>query len=357
MKIVIAASFVPTWEDRCATALSDLGHEVIRFCWEKYFQGLMGRAERKYIFNGPNVRRLNHDLVETVNNAKPHFLYVWRGTHVLPETLKKIKNSQNLTLVSNNVDNPFSPLYETSPKLHFRRMWNIFNSCIPVYDLHLAHRESNIASFVKANAKQIELLRPYFIPTLHKPVKLSLEDLEKYSCDVAFVGHYEPDGRLELFEEIVRNGFDFKLFGPGQHWDPVLKKSKALRHLVPVQYPLEEIYNKVLCGAKIALGLLSKLNVDPYAFRSFEIPATKTMMLSEYTDDLSSLFRENEEVVFFRTKEELIQKLKYYLSHDELRQAIAEAGYLRVVKDGHDVESRMKQVLEWVSQLKIGSKG
>src|SRR5947208_3167798 len=108
-----------------------------------------------------------------------------------------------------------------------------------------------------------------------------------------------------------------------------------------------DAYNKALCGAKIALCFLSKLNRDTYTRRCFEIPATKTLMLSEYSNDLATLFAEGSEIEFFRSISELVDKATYYVTHPEERLAMAEAGFRRVVEDGHDVRSRMRQVLAW----------
>lgn len=109
-------------------------------------------------------------------------------------------------------------------------------------------------------------------------------------------------------------------------------------------------------GAKIALCFLSRLNRDTYTRRCFEIPATVTMLLSEYSSDLATLYQEGVEADFFRSKEELIQKLDFYIGNDQIRKSVAEAGYRSVMKDGHDVVSRMKQVLSWISQYRVDIK-
>jgi hypothetical protein len=196
------------------------------------------------------------------------------------------------------------------------------------------------------------MLRFWFTPELNHPVELSPEEQEQYGSDVVFVGNYEPQGRLEWLEEIAKAGFNLRLFGPGKYWDQKLRKSPWLRHLAPVNEAWGENYNKALCGAKVALCLLSKLNRDTYTCRCLEIPATKTMLLSEYTDDLATLYTEGVEAEFFRSKEELIAKLHRYVANDPLRREVAEAGYRRVVADSHDVISRMSEVITWVNELR-----
>ena len=68
-----------------------------------------------------------------------------------------------------------------------------------------------------------------------------------------------------------------------------------------------------------------------------------TFMLSEYSEDLSSLFAEGVDADYFRTEDELVDKVRFYLKHEDLRERIARKGCERVWKDGHDVKSRMQQ--------------
>ena len=72
---------------------------------------------------------------------------------------------------------------------------------------------------------------------------------------------------------------------------------------------------------------------------------TKTMMLAEYTDDLASLFTPEVEADYFKSKEQLLDKVNFYLSH-KLTKSIGEAGYRRLIKDGHEVVDRCWQVIE-----------
>ena len=79
-------------------------------------------------------------------------------------------------------------------------------------------------------------------------------------------------------------------------------------------------------------------------------------MLSEHSDDLANLFKEGKEADFFRSKEELIEKLTLYLGDEQLRHAVAVNGYRRVMEGGHDVVSRMKQVLEHVEKIRLSER-
>ena len=68
-------------------------------------------------------------------------------------------------------------------------------------------------------------------------------------------------------------------------------------------------------------------------------------MLSQYTDDLNSMFKEGVEAEYFRDKEEMMNKIRYYLKHADKREKIAQAGYERLMRDGHEVTDRAGEIL------------
>lgn len=355
MRILIAGDWhSELHEEVVLCALRSLGHEVEAFKWCSYFgrpAGIIGgvvhslrRAQNKYLA-GPAISGINRDLIASVKRFKPDMLFVYRGTHVTSTTLRKIKAFlPECVLVGYNNDDPFSPA-------HPSYLWRHFLQAIPSYDLMLAYRHANLAEYCNAGARRVELLRSWFVPERNHPIKLTDADNTKFETDVVFVGHYEDDQRLEFLEEVARRGIRLRLFGPGYDWDPLIRKSAVLNHLVPVQLVWGDDYNRALCGAKIALCFLSKLNRDTYTRRCFEIPASGTLMLSEYSDDLSTLYREGVEADFFHSRDEMLEKIRYYLAHDDVRISVARAGQLRLMQDKHDVTSRMAQLVKWTEEI------
>lgn len=333
-----------------------LGHHVERFSWHGYFAvtgrsiaarllHLWRRAQNKYVWGG-RVNELNRDLIDLAKCAQPDAVFIYRGTHVFPQTLRALRVVvPGVVLVGYNNDDPYAPG-------HVPGLWRHFIAGLPELDLALAYRHANLEDFRGAGAHRVELLRSWFIPRRNHPVEVSLEDTHNYGCDVVFIGHYEPDWRVACLEEIVRRGWKLRLFGPGYDWDPVIRNSPELRGQIPVRLLWGDDYNRALCSSRIALCFLSKLNRDTYTRRCFEIPATGTMMLAEYSDDLASLYLEGQEAEFFRSPAEMAEKIECYLADDMRRSKLAAAGQRRVRADGHDVDSRMRQVLTWVTEIR-----
>jgi hypothetical protein len=349
--IVLAGDWHSNVHERpMSEALQRLGHSVHPFAWHSYLTEARNRlsvvvrkAQNKYLV-GPIMRRINRDLVREVGDVEPDLLFVYRGTHVTASTLRTIRASRPRTiLVGYNNDDPFAG--NQGPWL-----WRHFVSAIPEYDRVLAYRPHNVADFTRAGARSTGLMLPWFVPGVHKPYDLTAEERARYGCDAVFIGHYEEDGRLDCLDALARAGVTVKVFGPGlgahgHDWDAPLRSRPALRHLAPTSALWDVDYAKALNAARIGLCFLSKRNRDVYTRRCFEIPATGTLMLSEYSDELATIFREGVEADYFRDEAELTRKALHYLANDESRQRVAAAGHACVVADGHDVDSRMRAML------------
>jgi spore maturation protein CgeB len=53
----------------------------------------------------------------------------------------------------------------------------------------------------------------------------------------------------------------------------------------------------------------------------------------EYMEELEEFFEIGKEIVCYTGPEDLLEKIRYYLKHEDKRRAIAEAGKARCLKD------------------------
>lgn len=356
MKILVVGDWhSDLHEEEVSRSFRRLGHEALAFKWFSYFsydsqgawspRAIFKRAQNKFVAGGL-IAQINEDLLRCVKANRPDVVFVYRGTHITARTLKAIRDAlPECVLVGYNNDDPFSPIQP-------RYLWRHFMAAIPQYDLMLAYRHANLADFSNAGARRVQLMRSWYVPERSHPVTLDDSERDRFSADVVFIGHYEPDQRLASLEAIVEKGYQLKLFGPTKYWQGPLSQSSRLQKFAPVKMAWGEDYNRALCGAKIALCFFSKLNRDTYTRRCFEIPATETLMLSEYSEDLASLYREGAEVDYFRSQEEMLSKIEYYLGHPEQAQRVARAGYDKVTTAGHDIDSRMRTLLISIEEVK-----
>lgn len=167
--------------------------------------------------------------------------------------------------------------------------------------------------------------------------------------EVVFIGHYEDDGRDEWIKYLLDQGISLTLYGPEWHrskwFDYFNEKCGTIRTL-----GME--YNRVINESKIALVFLSALNSDTYTRRCFEIPATGTFMLSQFSDDLAGMFEPGRDADFFVSPEDLVAKIKFYLSNEDVREQIAHNGWVRVNRDGHEVRDRVRIIVNQLARDK-----
>jgi hypothetical protein len=77
--------------------------------------------------------------------------------------------------------------------------------------------------------------------------------------------------------------------------------------------------------------------------RDFEAPMCRTCYLTGYTEEITEFYEPEKEIVTYRTREELVDKSRYYLAHPEEAESVREAGYRRALCD-HTWVQRFKQL-------------
>jgi spore maturation protein CgeB len=87
------------------------------------------------------------------------------------------------------------------------------------------------------------------------------------------------------------------------------------------------------------------LYVDQIKGRTFEVPGCGGFLLTGKAADLESYFNDGAEVVTFESIQDLIEKVRFYLSHVQQRLSIAEAGYQRTLAD-HTYARRFSHIFD-----------
>jgi spore maturation protein CgeB len=342
LKILIAGYFSAFWHERAwCRALRELGHEVIEFQMQPYIpSNIVGRVQNRFVF-GPAINRINHEMIQAVGNAQPDVVVCYRALPLKAETIAKIRqNHSNQTVViCYNNDNAFG---EVGDKAY----WRHFKQAIPCYDLHLAYRESDVSN-LGSNIRAY-VLHPHYLPWLHRTIPP--EQLADWSSDICFLGHFEPDRRQQELDYLMANvSAHYRLHGSA--W---AEHSKGMAwHGMDTRELQGESYVKALNASKIALVFFSTWNHDKFTRRVFEIPVCGTLMLSQRTDLMKTLYEEDKEAVYFDSKEELVDKASYYLAHDDARNKIIESALKRCIGSGYDIYSRMREWLAVVEAMRV----
>ena len=84
---------------------------------------------------------------------------------------------------------------------------------------------------------------------------------------------------------------------------------------------------------KIGFNIHNRGDYTVGSFRLFELPANGVMQISDGGGHLNDFVEVGKEVLSYKSADNLLDIIGYYLTHEEERLEIARAGYRRVLKD------------------------
>lgn len=103
------------------------------------------------------------------------------------------------------------------------------------------------------------------------------------------------------------------------------------------------VYDK----AKINVNITLRSIHTGIPLRAFEIIASGGFLLSNFQADFTDCYTNGEDYVSFESKEDMLNKIDYYLVHEKERKEIASNG-LKKTLERHTYEHRLKEMLESV---------
>jgi len=277
----------------------------------------------------PLLRRAGKLLLRESLCYRPDVIWVEQGSSLRRRDLEEIRRQTSAFFVHYTPDSLCAPGWK--PALRER--------VFAAYDLCITSKPRDMDTLRTLGAPRVMLTYQGYNPLVHRPLPLSAEDAARYGCDIAFVGQRMRDRARSLRNLIDAVPCSIHLYG--RHWE----RGRTGLRLGPLQrgWVAGDAYAKALSGAKICLAFLNHEVDDKCTSRVFEIPACGGFMLAERTRELLELFAEKHEADYFGDDEELCDKARFYLAHDELRRRIARAGYARALGSGYSWEHRMRR--------------
>ena len=109
---------------------------------------------------------------------------------------------------------------------------------------------------------------------------------------------------------------------------------------------------KVFNSTKINLNFSGGSNNDSVKHihgRIFEVTMCGGFLLTEYTEGIEEYFEIGKEIDCFVSLKEANEKIHYYLTHENERRKIAEAGHIRALKD-HTWQGRLEIIFNKIEQ-------
>lgn len=195
------------------------------------------------------------------------------------------------------------------------------------YRLELAKQADIVYTAQKVTVEQFakDGVKATWLPCAVEPQAYPKYELMSKHYDVCFVGHVNSDNRIEALDRLFKEFPNF-FFGQRQFEDAA----------------------RTYADSKICFNIAHDNDVN---MRCFEVTGSGGFLLTNRINSLDELFVDGKEIVMYDSLDDMVDKAKYYLAHDEEREAIAKAGYERSMKD-HRFSQRVDVILNDIKAFK-----
>jgi len=291
-------------------AMRRLGHEVVFF-----------DSKDRTRFN--NFRDLNAALLSIVEQEKPNILFsVLTHYEIWRETLCLLRDEGSVATVNWTTDDSWR--YESFSRF----VAGVFHAMTTTYPQAYAKYKRDGFSNVlltqwAANAE-----------TLREPLPAS-----RCKYPVSFIGTAHGN-RKQWIAALKERGIEVACFGYG--WDSGPIPSEEIPRVIRESVISLNFANSALVWER---GVLPRRHNQIKA-RVFEVCGAGGFLLTEWAPGIEKYYIPDQEIVVFKTIDELTQKISYYLTHPSERDAIAIAGFERTQRE-HTYDNRMAEVIEF----------
>ena len=145
----------------------------------------------------------------------------------------------------------------------------------------------------------------------------------KKSIDVSFIGGINRGNRRDYIDFLTSSGIKVELAGFGTERGIISTQEK----------------NMIVYQSRINLNFTGVLNNERNIYKRLkgtkgrpqEVSLLGSFILSEHASGLESMFSIGDEIDIFNGKEELLDKIKFYLKNNEIRESMASKANLKAI--------------------------
>jgi spore maturation protein CgeB len=213
-----------------------------------------------------------------------------------------------------------------------------------VYDLMISQLLTTV-KFFRAHGVRAEVNHLAFEPAILD----ALPAAPAPDIDVSFVGSISVDHqqRIALLEAVAER-YDFKLWG---NHPQALPASSPLHRCFQGEVWGADMY-QVLQRSRITLNShIDLAGREAGNMRLFEATGVGAFLLTDFKDNLDTLFAPDREVAVWRSIGECLKSIDQYLRDDDGRAAIARAGQARTMAQ-HTYRHRATEILGFVDGVR-----
>jgi len=277
--------------------------------------------DRLYQFRDPRLMKMYKDLETVIEDSRADALIVTNCPPYHPDYLKKLKVYKALY----STDDPDATYKRNIPYLHaYQHVFHADPAYSPDMDMD---EKMHYCGMVNVDWLPISVFDFEFDPTRIEESMVS----GPRDIDIVYVGAFWKQ-KLDLLAKVKKTfGKRLRQYGYFKSYHNVYMN---LRYAYggwvrEVSFPERvELYKRSKIGFNVHWNEFGLGNQ-----RLYHLPANGVMQICDCTSHLDRVFKAGEEVIGYRGVDDLVEKLKYYLDHDEERKEIALRGFRRTLRE------------------------
>lgn len=332
--LLVGSGATSSLENSYVRAARSLGHEVFLFDpgaeVNKHIKlGKFGRVLHQFLPVEAWTRKMNRELVLKARDLKPDLMLVFTNVKVLYGTLATIKTIQDTKIAWVWPD---TPLNLTDHNL----------DCSGLFDISAVYSSKARTVFEK-----IGFPNCHWVPLAGDPELHGFEPAaaDSYKVDISFVGMWRPE-REKVLAVIAEKFPQLNIEIYGTYWKDRCGNA-ALRKLWKgggiVGRDLGGYFNR----SRININVIDDTNYPAANMRFFEIPTAGGLQLSSPCPEQEMVFRDREEILYFNSDAELIEKIEWVLAHPKEAAHIRQQAHQKLM-EGQTYAHRMQQILSLI---------
>ncbi|MBT39640.1 MAG: hypothetical protein CL938_13980 [Deltaproteobacteria bacterium] len=329
MRILLSGEVFPdSFAENVGCGFQELGHDVTHTAdfFKQMGYGRMGRFAEMLATLLPQVeQKAQLTLVRAAADLQPDLVLCLNQPH--PNVIRKLRQEVPRARIAHWMSDALTGFF---------RQYNLASD----YDV-MFFKDQYIVDFVREKLGKKCFFPPQAAnPKWHRRMPLSAADRDLYGCDMTVAGNLYWYRAL-LMEPFL--DYDIKIWGD---YSPDWMNS-PVRKIYPRRYVAREEKAKAYGAAKIVFNAMHYAELLGCNLRLFEAAACGGFVIVDHRPNIHEVFEPGKEIVTFQGRDELKEKVDYYLAHEDERRSIADACHERAQRD-HLYPTRLSQMLRYI---------
>lgn len=299
-------------------SLIQLGCKVAYFDWRKI------QHER-------GIEYMNEQFIEAHKKLTPNVTLIIKGLGIKPETIDEIRKNCDTKIIG--------WIFDVTLGGTLVKDCADYVSLLKKFDKFYTIDNDAITELKELGVNAYWLTEGCY-SMMHKEQILNSVQKRKYGADVVFIGSLGSihTNREKILTRLIEEGINVKVYG--EVYYTADNEPSWLHGIHTGLSVINEMHSTVVNSSKIVLGI----DGWPDRSKSWSARLQRTLCaggfyLTTHTKDIEQHFVPGKHLDTYKTDDEMVEKMLYWLQHDKEREEIAKAGQNLVLEKYNFIDS------------------